>query len=191
MFSVTPTELPEVLLVTVPVYRDDRGYFQEVWHRAKHSAGGVPDRFVQDNLSHSVRGVVRGLHFQNPDPQGKLICVLQGTIYDVAVDIRAGSPRFGRHVAVELSAESGRQLYVPEGFAHGFAVTSETAIVLYKCTAPYNPKGDAGIRWDDPALGIAWPIAPADARLSPKDAAAPRLAEIDRQRLPVYTMVAE
>ncbi len=185
MFAITPTELPEILLITLPIFRDDRGYFEEIWHQGKHSAGGVPSTFVQDNLSYSKRGVVRGLHFQNPQPQGKLICVLQGAIYDVAVDIRLGSPRFGRHVGVTLSAEAGQQLYIPEGFAHGFAVTSDSAIVLYKCTAPYNAGADAGVLWNDPTLGIGWPIA--DALVSSKDAAAPRLAEISKERLPLYS----
>lgn len=184
MFSITPTRLPEVLLVEVPIYRDARGHFLEVWHRAKHAAGGVPEQFVQDNLSFSTCGVVRGLHFQNPQPQGKLICVLQGVVYDVVVDIRVGSPRFGRHVGVLLSADAGQQLYVPEGFAHGFAVTSETALVLYKCTAPYNAGAEGGVLWNDPDLGIAWPFR--DAIVSTKDAAAPRLAEIGRERLPRY-----
>jgi dTDP-4-dehydrorhamnose 3,5-epimerase len=180
----TPLSLPEVLLVESPVYRDARGYFQEVWHQAKHAAAGVPKSFVQDNLSFSKRGVVRGLHFQEPTPQGKLVCVLHGEIYDVVVDIRVGSPRFGQHAGVSLSAETGRQLYVPEGFAHGFAVTSETAIVLYKCTAPYNPSAEGSVRWDDPDLAIAWPFR--EALLSPKDAAAPRLAEVPAEKLPRY-----
>lgn len=183
MFAITPTELPEVLLVSAQIHRDDRGHFQEVWHQARYASGGVPETFVQDNLSFSKRGVVRGLHFQNPGPQGKLVCVLQGTIYDVAVDIREGSPRFGRHVGVTLSADAGQQLYVPEGFAHGFAVTSETALVLYKCTAPYNPQGDASILWNDPELQIPWPISAAEAIVSGKDAGAPRLAQVARERL--------
>lgn len=184
MLRVTPTELPEVLLVETPLFRDPRGYFEEVWHLAKHSAAGVPESFAQDNLSVSKRGVVRGLHFQNPRPQGKLVCVLQGTIHDVAVDIRVGSPRFGRHVGITLSAEAGQQLYVPEGFAHGFAVTSDTALVLYKCTAPYNAQGDAGILWNDPDLGIAWPVG--DPLLSAKDQGAPRLRDLDPARLFVF-----
>ncbi len=184
MLPTTPTALPEVLLIKVPLFRDDRGHFEEVWHLAKHAASGLPERFVQDNLSLSKRGVVRGLHFQNPQPQGKLICVLQGTIFDVAVDIRAGSPRFGQHAAVTLSAEAGQQLYIPEGFAHGFAVTSDSALVLYKCTAPYNAQGDAGILWNDPDLNIDWPID--DPLLSEKDAKAPRLRDLDPARLFTY-----
>jgi len=185
VLSITPTQHPEVLLIQVPIYRDNRGYFEEIWHRAKHTTGGLPERFVQDNLSFSKRNVVRGLHFQNPDPQGKLICVLQGMIYDVAVDIRVGSPRFGQHVGVILSADAGQQLYVPEGFAHGFAVTSENAIVLYKCTAPYNAQADASVLWNDPDLEIKWPVV--DVLVSAKDAAAPRLNEIARERLPRYS----
>jgi dTDP-4-dehydrorhamnose 3,5-epimerase len=183
VFAITATALPEVLLVSARIHPDDRGYFQEVWHQARYAGGGVPATFVQDNLSFSTRGVVRGLHFQNPVPQGKLVCVLQGAIYDVAVDIRSGSPRFGRHVGVTLTAEAGQQLYVPEGFAHGFMVTSDSALVLYKCTAPYHQEGEAAILWNDPALGIAWPLDSAGTIVSARDARAPTLSEAPPERL--------
>jgi dTDP-4-dehydrorhamnose 3,5-epimerase len=184
VFSVTPTRLPEVLLVSAPVYRDDRGHFQEVWQQARYEEAGLPGRFVQDNLSFSVRGVLRGLHFQNPEPQGKLVCVLRGLIYDVAVDIRVGSPTFGQWVGIELSAEAGQQLYVPEGFAHGFAVTGETALVLYKCTEFYRPRSEGSVLWNDPDLGIAWPVT--DPVLSGKDRDALRLRAIPEERLPRF-----
>jgi dTDP-4-dehydrorhamnose 3,5-epimerase len=184
MFPVTETRLPGVVLIDVPLYRDDRGHFLELWHRDKSAGGGLPGRFVQDNVSWSRRGVLRGLHFQEPHPQGKLVCVLRGSIYDVAVDIRVGSPSFGAWVGVALDADSGRQIYVPEGFAHGFVVTSDEALVLYKCTETYRPGAEAGILWSDPDLAIDWPVR--EPVLSAKDAAAPRLAGIDPGRLPRY-----
>lgn len=184
MFSVTPLRLPEVLLVNAPIYRDDRGHFQEIWQQARYEEAGLPGRFVQDNLSFSRRGVLRGLHYQNPEPQGKLVCVLQGAIHDVVVDIRVGSPTFGQWLGVELSAEAGRQLYVPEGFAHGFAVTSETALVLYKCTAFYRQGAEGGLLWNDPDLGISWPVR--EPVLSVKDRDAPRLKEVPVERLPRF-----
>jgi dTDP-4-dehydrorhamnose 3,5-epimerase len=182
--TIDETSLPGVLLLERPVFRDARGFFRELWRAEAFEAAGLPARFVQDNLSYSTRGVLRGLHYQHPQPQGKLICVLRGSIHDVAVDIRAGSPTFGRWVGVALDAESGRQLYVPEGFAHGFAVTGADALVLYKCTAPYRPGAEGSIRWDDPDLDIAWPLI--DPVLSPKDAAAARLADVPADRLPAW-----
>jgi len=181
---VTPTELPEVLLIAPKVFEDERGFFMETWQQARYRGAGLPAGFVQDNLSFSVRGVLRGLHFQHPDDQDKLIYVLQGEVFDVAVDIRAGSPRFGRWTGVKLSDANRHQLYIPAGFAHGFCVLSETALLAYKCTALYNPRTDAGICWDDSDIGIAWPVR--HARLSPKDAAAPRLKDLDPARLPPY-----
>ena len=185
MFAVSETRLPGVVLLDVPLYRDDRGHFLELWHQEKSTGNGLPARFVQDNVSWSRRGVLRGLHFQEPHPQGKLVCVLQGSIHDVAADIRVGSPTFGAWVGVELDAASGRQIYVPEGFAHGFVVTSDSALVLYKCTETYRPGAEASILWSDPDLAIDWP---ADTPvLSAKDAAAPRLAELRAAgRLPRY-----
>ena len=178
------TSLPGVLIVEPKVFGDDRGFFMETYHAARFAEAGVGDQFVQDNHSRSTRGVLRGLHFQDPNPQGKLVRAVSGTIFDVAVDIRRGSPTFGRWVGVELSAENKRQLWVPAGFAHGFCVTSETADVVYKCTALYDPVSDRGIRWNDPAIGIEWPgVEPV---LSPKDAAAPLLA--DAPLLPVFAV---
>ncbi len=180
--NVTASPLPGVLVVEPKVYRDDRGHFVEAWSQARYEAAGLPMPFVQDNLSVSRRGVLRGLHLQNPHGQGKLVMVLQGSVFDVAVDVRVGSPHFGQWYGVELSGESGRQLYIPPGFAHGFAVTSAEAVFLYKCTTTYRPDCELSVRWDDPALGIAWPVA--DPVLSPKDAQAPLLNEIAPDRLP-------
>ncbi len=185
MFSASPTRLPGVVLIQTPVYRDARGHFLEVWKQPKYVDAGVPERFVQDNLSFSTRGVLRGLHYQNPAPQGKLVCVLQGIIYDVVVDIRHGSPTFGQWEGFTLDAQAGQQVYVPEGYAHGFAVTSDTALVLYKCTDVYQPPNEGSVVWNDPDLGIEWPVA--DPVLSDKDRAAPRLARIPVDRLPLWT----
>ena len=182
VFSASPTRLSGVVLLKTPVYRDDRGHFLEVWKQDRYAAAGLPDSLVQDNLSWSTKGVLRGLHFQNPQPQGKLVCVLQGAIYDVVVDIRHGSPTFGQWEGFTLEAEAGQQVYVPEGFAHGFAVTSPTALVLYKCTALYLPRAEGSVLWNDPDLGIDWPVT--HPVLSDKDRAAPRLADIPTDRLP-------
>ncbi|MEJ2508849.1 MAG: dTDP-4-dehydrorhamnose 3,5-epimerase [Gammaproteobacteria bacterium] len=182
---VTPTRLPEVLLIEPEVHGDARGFFLEVWQRERYRAAGVEHDFVQDNVSFSARGVLRGLHFQNPHAQGKLVYVLQGEVYDVAVDIRQGSPRFGQWVGMLLSGEGKQQLYIPPGFAHGFCVTSETALFAYKCTDVYSPADEGVVAWDDPAIGIDWPIA--DPSLSSRDASAPRLAGLAAGRLPSYT----
>lgn len=183
--NVIPTSLPGVLIVEPRVFRDDRGYFLEIWSAAKYGPSGLPTAFAQDNLSCSKPGVVRGLHYQFPIPQGKLVGVAQGEVFDVAVDIRVGSPTFGRWFGAILSAESGRQLYIPEGFAHGFQVTGETpAIFTYKCTNGYDPAGQCSILWDDPEIGIEWPGA--SALLSPKDAEAPRLRDVPESRLPRF-----
>lgn len=182
--NVRETDLPEVLLVEPKVFGDDRGFFMETWNSERYREVGLPSEFVQDNLSYSERGVLRGLHFQNPDQQGKLVYVLQGEVFDVAVDIRAGSPRFGRWTGATLSAENKRQLYIPEGFAHGFLVTSDAALFAYKCTARYNAGAEAGILWNDPEIGIGWPTD--QPTLSEKDRNVPRLSEIPRERLPVY-----
>ena len=176
------TALPGVLIVEPRVFGDDRGFFMEVYHAERFAEGGIGDPFVQDNHSRSTRGVLRGLHYQQPNPQGKLVRAVNGTIFDVAVDIRRGSPSFGRWVGVELSAENKRQLWVPAGFAHGFCVTSESADVVYKCTALYEPANDRGIRWNDPEIGIAWP--PVESLISTKDTAAPMLR--DAAILPVF-----
>lgn len=180
--EVTETALPGVLLIRPRVFRDDRGSFLETWRQERYSEAGIDAAFVQDNVATSRRGVVRGLHYQEPDPQGKLVMVLQGRVMDVAVDIRRGSPTFGRWVGVRLSAEDGHQLWIPEGFAHGYATLSEQAIFAYKCTRAYNPKGDAAIRFDDPAIGVEWGVE--DPILSEKDRSAPTLAEIPDHKLP-------
>jgi dTDP-4-dehydrorhamnose 3,5-epimerase len=180
-------ELPGVLLLEPPVFGDRRGYFKELWNQRSYSELGIPDLFRQDNVSFSGCGVLRGLHYQNPNPQGKLVSVLHGEIFDVAVDIRAGSPDFGRWVGYRLSAENHRQLYVPAGFAHGFAVLSESALVAYKCTELYDAAADAAVRWDDPDIGVEWPAEiPQLPQLSEKDENAPRLRDVPPDRLPQY-----
>jgi dTDP-4-dehydrorhamnose 3,5-epimerase len=180
--NVTETGLPGVLVVEPAVFRDDRGYLTEVWNQRRYDDAGLGARFVQDNLSSSRRGVLRGLHYQHPAAQGKLVSALVGEVFDVAVDIRPDSPTFRRWVGVTLSAENNRQIYIPPGFAHGFAVLSETAVVLYKCTEFYTPSDEGSVRWDDPALGIEWPAT--SPILARKDAEAPLLAEIAPDRLP-------
>lgn len=182
--NVLPTRLPGVLLIEPRIFRDDRGYFFETWSRARYQALGLPADFVQDNLSYSRKGVLRGLHYQYPTAQGKFVSVLRGEVFDVAVDIRRGSPTFGQWEGFTLSAENGRQLYVPEGYAHGFMVTSDDALFSYKCTAPYDPSSEGSIVWDDPDLAIAWPLA--GPILAAKDRAAPRLNGIADDRLPRY-----
>lgn len=182
--NVIETDLPGVLVIEPRVFRDARGYFVESWNRARYAAAGLPTDFVQDNLSYSTRGVLRGLHYQHPSAQGKLVCVLRGEVFDVAVDIRRGSPTFGRWVGVTLSAEDGRQVYIPEGFAHGFLVTGDEALFSYKCTDYYQPADEGAVRWDDPDLAIAWPLGSCAPIVAPKDAAASRLAEIGPDRLP-------
>jgi len=177
-----PTDHPEVLLVEVDVFDDARGYFMETFHAAKYVRAGLPGNFVQDNHSRSVAGVLRGLHYQLAHPQGKLMRVVSGRVFDVAVDIRRGSPRFGQWVGVELSEQNRNQLYVPPGFAHGFCVLSERADFLYKCTDLYTPGDEYGIAWDDPDLAIAWPRM--DYLLSDKDRGFPRLR--DSTHLPGY-----
>jgi dTDP-4-dehydrorhamnose 3,5-epimerase len=175
--KVTPLELPGVLLLEPAVHSDDRGYFLEAWHAARYEACGVPTAFVQDNLSRSRRGVLRGLHYQLARPQGKLVHVTRGCIYDVAVDVRLGSPTFGQWCGVELSEDNHGQLWIPAGMAHGFVVLSEVADVSYKCTAPYDHASERGVRWDDPTLGIPWPLAGHTPLVSAKDAALPALYE--------------
>jgi dTDP-4-dehydrorhamnose 3,5-epimerase len=174
-----PTAIPEVVLVEPAVFRDDRGFFLETYHQRKFQEGGLPESFVQDNHSYSIRGTLRGLHAQLRNPQGKLVRAIVGEIFDVAVDIRPDSPTFGRWVGEVLSGENFRQLYVPPGFAHGFLVLSETAHVQYKCTELYDRDDEIGILWNDPQIAIAWPTDSLPGPLlSPKDSTAPRLAEI-------------
>jgi dTDP-4-dehydrorhamnose 3,5-epimerase len=178
--KVTPLAIPEVLLIEPARHGDARGFFSEVWKESALAAAGLATRFVQDNHSHSQPvGVLRGLHFQRPPhAQGKLVRVVRGRILDVAVDIREGSATYGRHVAMELSAANWRQLWVPRGFAHGLVTLEPDTEVLYKVDAEYSREADAGIAWDDPALGIAWPLPKGGPTLSEKDAKAPRLADI-------------
>ncbi|MEL7059636.1 MAG: dTDP-4-dehydrorhamnose 3,5-epimerase [Acidobacteriota bacterium] len=172
-----PTDLPGVVRVRPRIFPDDRGFFLETYHRDKYAAGGIDAVFVQDNHSRSARGTVRGLHGQTRKPQGKLVRCIEGEIFDVAVDIRRGSPTFGRWVGATLSAENFEQLYVPPDFLHGFCVTSEVAQVEYKCTDVYDPGHELTVRWDDPAIGIEWPVeAPL---LSARDASAPLLNEVE------------
>jgi len=178
------TGLPGCVVVEPRVFGDDRGFFFESFNLDKLGAHGFSPRFVQGNVSSSSRGVLRGLHYQWPNPQGKYVSVLEGEVWDVAVDIRRGSPHFGRWTAVLLSAENKRHFWIPEGFAHGFVALSERALFTYLCTATYDPAADANIRWDDPDLAIDWPLA--GPRLSPKDAKAPLLADVPPDRLPVY-----
>jgi dTDP-4-dehydrorhamnose 3,5-epimerase len=171
----TETELPGVLLIEPDVYRDGRGFFLETYQHDRYVAGGVPGSFVQDNHSHSVYGTLRGLHAQRRRPQGKLVRAVVGEMFDVAVDIRRGSPTFGRWVGVVLSGENFRQIYIPPGYAHGFCVLSERVHVEYKCTDYYDPGHELALSWRDPEVGIRWPVA--EPVLSPRDAAAPTLRE--------------
>jgi dTDP-4-dehydrorhamnose 3,5-epimerase len=175
------TDLPGVLVIEPDVHQDRRGFFLETYHAAKYRDGGIEAPFVQDNHSRSIRGTLRGLHLQSGRPQGKLIRVVEGEIYDVAVDVRRRSPTFGRWVAVTLSAENFKQCYVPPGFAHGFCVLSQDAQVEYKCTDLYEPASEIGIAWNDPTLSIRWPIA--QPLLSDRDRRNPTLAEL-MERLP-------
>ena len=178
MFRFERLEIPEVILVTPEVRGDRRGFFMEHYRRSSFVAGGISDIFVQDNHSFSGRGVLRGLHYQTPPKaHSKLVSVVQGEVLDVALDLRRGSPSYARHVAVRLSAENRHQLYVPVGFAHGFAVLSETAHLVYKLSSEYAPEHDRGLRWNDPALGVAWGLG--DPVLSDKDQAQPTLEEAD------------
>jgi dTDP-4-dehydrorhamnose 3,5-epimerase len=182
--EVVRTELPGVVIVHPDVHRDERGFFLETYHVDKYRAAGIAEAFVQDNHSRSVRGTLRGLHLQLGRMQSKLVRAIEGEIYDVAVDVRVGSPTFGRWIGVTLSAENFRQCFVPAGFAHGFVVLSETAQVEYKCSNVYDPHAEIGIAWDDADIGIWWPVS--DPLLSPRDRRHPRLSAI-RDRLPVFT----
>lgn len=182
--KVVETDLPGCLVLEPQVFGDDRGFFYESFNRDKLMAHGLDLHFVQGNVSRSARGVLRGLHYQWPKPQGKFVSVVEGEVWDVAVDIRRGSPTFGKWTAVALSAENKRHFWIPEGFAHGFVVLSEFATFTYLCTETYDPQADAGVRWDDADLGVDWPIA--EPSLSAKDAKAPFLAEIPEGRLPEF-----
>jgi len=181
--NVLPTTIEGVLIIEPKVYGDKRGYFLESFSARRYSELGISGPFVQDNLSFSSRGVLRGLHFQNPNAQGKLVSAPFGEVYDVAVDIRKGSATFGKWVGVHLSGENGRQLWVPPGLAHGFVVLSETALFSYKCTDYYAPQSELSILWNDRDIGIKWPLAEG-LQLSQKDNAAKRLRDLDDAVLP-------
>lgn len=177
-------EIPGLVLVEPTVHHDGRGFFFETYHAERYREGGIAVEFVQDNQSRSTRGTLRGLHAQTNRPQDKLVRVLMGEIYDVAVDVRRGSPTFGQYFGATLSAENFHQLFVPVGFVHGFVVTSEIADVEYKCSDFYDPGGEMGVAWNDPDIGIPWPVEVPI--LSDKDAAAPRLSDVDPELLPKY-----
>lgn len=177
--KIEETSLPGVLIITPKVYTDNRGAFWETWNHKAFEEAGMPCTWVQDNFSVSKKNVIRGLHYQIVQPQGKLIRVAFGAVLDVAVDLRRHSPHFGEHVAVEVSEENGRMLWIPEGFGHGFLVLSERAGFAYKVTDYYNPKGERTIVWNDPELGIEWPVKPEEAVVSEKDAQGATLASAE------------
>jgi dTDP-4-dehydrorhamnose 3,5-epimerase len=178
--NIVQTPLPGVLVIEPKVFKDDRGHFVESFQTERYAKAGIVGPFVQDNWSRSKKGTLRGLHFQNPRPQGKLVMVTRGAVFDVAVDIRKSSPTFGRWFGAELNEENCKQMWVPPGYAHGFAVLSDVADFLYKCTDVYVPEADGCVLWNDPDLGIQWPVN--EPLLSKKDAAAPRLR--DSTKLP-------
>jgi dTDP-4-dehydrorhamnose 3,5-epimerase len=179
--NVQTCDIAGLFVIEPKVFGDARGFFLETWNLRRYREAGMAVDFVQDNVSFSRRGILRGLHFQNPNPQGKLLQVLQGEVFDVAVDIRRNSATFGKWHGIMLSGENKRQFYIPPGFAHGFAVLSETAFFQYKCTAFYAPKDEMAIRWDDPDIGIEWPIK--DPLVSERDAQGLRLRDVPRDRL--------
>ena len=180
--KVTTFDIPGLLLIEPKRFGDARGWFSETWHDARYREAGIRETFVQDNMALSSKGVLRGLHAQKPHAQGKLVQVLMGRVFDVAVDLRKGSPTFGRWEGVELSGDAPRQFYVPPGFGHGYYVLSEQSLFAYKCTDFYHPEAELGVRWDDPAIGIDWPL-DGEPALSDKDAKAPLLADVPQERL--------
>ena len=177
--KVTETALPGVLLFTPTIYRDSRGAFWETWHERTMAEAGLPARWVQDNFSLSKKNVVRGIHYQVIQPQGKLVRVTHGAIFDVAVDLRRSSPHFGKHVAVELTGDNGQILWIPEGFGHGFLALSEIVGFAYKVTDFYSREGERTIAWNDPDIAIPWPIDPQAAIVSDRDAKGARLASVE------------
>jgi dTDP-4-dehydrorhamnose 3,5-epimerase len=183
--KVVSTELPGVLIIEPKVFGDDRGFFMETYRHDRYVQHGISEVLVQDNLSFSRRGVLRGLHLQWPYPQGKLVQVFRGEVFDVAVDVRRGSPTFGRWAGILLSGKNKRQLWVPAGFAHGFCVISTEALFGYKCTDFYHPETELSVRWDDPEIGIDWPL-DSEPDLSAKDIEAAVLRDIPSERLPLY-----
>jgi len=180
--NVTKTKLDGVLIIEPKVWGDDRGFFMETWHIDRYEEIGLPRGFSQDNLSKSTGGVLRGLHFQTKNTQGKLVNVLEGEVFDVAVDIRVGSPTFGEWVGVSLSGSNKKQFYIPEGFAHGFCVTTPSALFCYKCTDIYNAKAEVALKWNDPDIGINWPVE--TPQLSEKDSNGYLLKECPTDLLP-------
>jgi dTDP-4-dehydrorhamnose 3,5-epimerase len=180
--NVIPTSIKDVLIIEPRVFTDKRGFFMETYHQSRYQEAGIPSTFIQDNLSYSVKGTLRGLHFQINHPQAKLVQVVAGEIFDVAVDIRKGSSTFGKWVGVTLSSENKRQLFIPKGFAHGFCVLSETALFMYKCSDLYMQADEGGILWSDPDIGIEWPVtAPI---VSDKDSGFPCLSTLLPHQLP-------
>lgn len=180
--KVTGTPLPGVLIIEPEIFKDDRGYFMETFNQTRYRDNGINRYFVQDNLSYSIHGTLRGLHFQIHKPQAKLIQVLQGEVFDVTVDVRPNSPHFGKWTGVTLSGENKRQLFIPEGFAHGFCVVSESALFHYKCSNFYDPGDEGGIVWNDKDVGIQWPLK--QPIVSPKDKRLICLADLDQESLP-------
>ncbi|PKP94085.1 MAG: dTDP-4-dehydrorhamnose 3,5-epimerase [Alphaproteobacteria bacterium HGW-Alphaproteobacteria-15] len=176
--KVVQTAIPGPLIIEPRVFGDARGFFMETWNAAAFAQAGLNVAFVQDNHSRSQKGVLRGLHFQNPGAQGKLVRVTRGAVFDVAVDLRASSPTFGQWVGVELSADNNRMFWVPEGFAHGFLTLEDDTDFLYKCTAPYAPQSEHTLAWNDPAVGVAWPVAGIDPIISDKDACGLALGDV-------------
>lgn len=182
--NIVETKIPGLLIIEPKVFGDARGFFLETWSKEKYKEIGIDVDFVQDNMSFSTKGVLRGLHFQNPNAQGKLVSVVQGEVFDVAVDIRAGSTTFGEWAGVMLSGEKHNQFWIPPGFAHGFCVVSDTAYFTYKCSDIYNRSADGGILWNDPDIGIEWPLD--EILLSEKDKVHPLLKDLPRERLVEY-----
>lgn len=183
--KIINTKLPEVIILEPKVFKDGRGFFMEMYHENRYLEAGIPEKFVQDNVSASGKHVVRGLHYQLKNPQGKLVSVIRGKVFDVVVDLRQGSANYGQWTSLELSDENNRQVYVPPGFAHGFCTLSEDVIFHYKCTDYYNPQDEFGIQWSDADIGILWPKME-NPILSAKDGILPLLKNVLPQNLPVY-----
>ena len=177
--NITECDIPGLLIIEPKVFGDERGFFMESWNAARFAEEGLDIAFVQDNHSLSQKGVLRGMHFQNPGPQGKLVRVVSGAVFDVAVDLRRSSPTFGKWTGVELSAENKRMFWVPQGFAHGFLTLEDDTDFLYKCDATYAPQHEHSLAWDDPDVGIEWPLGGIDLQLSAKDAEGTRLSDLE------------
>ena len=180
------SEIADVLIIEPKIYTDSRGYFMETYNQKIFQQHGIMAEFVQDNMSSSVQGTIRGLHYQLPNPQAKLVQVIYGEVFDIAVDIRRGSPTFGQYASVHLSDQNRRQLFIPKGFAHGFSVHSETAVFMYKCSDFYAPDQERGVLFSDPAINISWPLDNLEPILSPRDAQLPLLADIPPEELPLW-----